>query len=94
MPYPRKVSAEQRALLRQVALTRRHVADVLKTLPTNDRLAREIGVSRGAIEQILAQELAAHDEERQNEVDAASDAADGSIRDSRIENEPGSLGAT
>lgn len=61
MPYPRKVTNEQRARLRRVALARRQCAEISKALPTNKSLALEMNVSRGAIEQILAQELAAHD---------------------------------
>lgn len=61
MPYPRKVTADQRAMLRQVALTRRQCAEVYKTLPSNKQLAAELGVSRGCVEQILVQELATHD---------------------------------
>lgn len=64
MPFPRKISDEQRALLREIALTRRYIADIYRTLPSNKRLAREMAVSRGAIEQILVQELAAYDEQQ------------------------------
>lgn len=86
MPYPRKVTPQQRALLRDVALTRRQVADVYKTLPTNKQLARDMGVSRGAIEQILQQELAANDAAVEAGVEKASDASTESILDSRITN--------
>lgn len=72
MPYPRKVNAEQRAILRQIALTRRYVANVYKTLPSNEQLARDMGVSRGRIEQLLVLELAAHDKEQQSNVDTAT----------------------
>lgn len=68
MPYPRKISDDQRALLRQVALTRRYIAEIYRTLPSNKRLAREMGISRGGIEKILAQELAAHDAEQASKV--------------------------
>lgn len=65
MPFPRKISDEQRALLREIALTRRYIADIYRTLPSNKQLAREMGgVSRSAIEQIMVQELAAYDAEQ------------------------------
>lgn len=64
MPFPKRVSDEDRALLREIALTRRYIGEIYRTLPSNKQLAREFGVSRGAIEQILAKELAAYDEEQ------------------------------
>jgi transcriptional regulator with XRE-family HTH domain len=80
MPFPRKVTSEQRARLRRVALARRHCAQVLRELPTNKQLAAEMGVSRAAIEQILAQERAAHDAAMASAASGCVDAPESSVR--------------
>lgn len=56
MPKPRKVTDEQRARLRDIALRRR-------ALETTKQLAYEMGVSKSCIEHIMLAELILHDEQ-------------------------------